>query len=185
MDTAAPANGLVVQQWAMSPRQMQSSTLLDACVASWDSHLVFDHLHSNHQAFPADVADDLVFVPEFCQFCHEMGADVEAVLLQAVLFDSLRRRRQLSIQCAANCVFIAPLPDSTARITELINRRISPHIQHRRSDSTGHRVSSEGVEMNGLVKRGCDFCKTRGNGDHTSLCCWASREGQRMLFWLA
>lgn len=55
------------------------------------------------------------------------------------------------------------------RSAELINRRISPHIQHRRSDSTGHRVSSEGVEVNGLVKRGCNFCKTRGNGDHTCL----------------
>lgn len=38
---------------------------------------------------------------------------------------------------------------------------VCSHIQHRRSNGSGHRVSSEGVEVNGLVKRGCNFWKTR------------------------
>lgn len=57
---------------------------------SW-RYLVFDHLHSDHQAFPADVADDLVLVSELCQLCHEVGADLQAVPLQAVLPDGLRK----------------------------------------------------------------------------------------------
>lgn len=63
-----------------------------------------------------------------------------------------------------------PIPQQRAAKNRWTSRwRISPHIQHRRSDSAGHRVSSEGVEVDGLVKRGCNFCKTRGNGDHTYL----------------
>lgn len=75
-------------------------------------HLVFDHLHSDHQAFSADVADDLILVPEFCQFCHEMGADVLAVLLQLVLFDSLPRRRRVFVTMRSKW-YIYPPPHST------------------------------------------------------------------------
>lgn len=55
------------------------------------AHLVFDHLHSDHQAFPPDVPDDLVLVSELGQLGHQVGADQEAVALQTVLFDRLRR----------------------------------------------------------------------------------------------
>lgn len=87
------------------------------------AHLVFDHLHSNHQALPADVADDLVFVPEFRQFCHEMSSDVEAVLLQAILFDSLRRRRKIPLRCAANCSFYCPIPQQRAAKNRWTNQQ--------------------------------------------------------------
>lgn len=55
------------------------------------AHLVFDHLHSDHQAFPPDVPDDLVLVSEFGQLGHQVGADEEAVALQTVLSDRLRK----------------------------------------------------------------------------------------------
>lgn len=125
------------------------------------AHLVFDHFHSDHQAFSTDVSDDLILVSEFGQFCHEMGAHVEAVLLQTVLSDSLWKetarlftvgsKRNFSHSRAARG--IECLISSTGAIYS--------HIQHRGSDGSGHWVSSKGVEVNGLAKRGCNFWKTR------------------------
>ena len=56
-------------------------------------YLVFDHFHTDLQAFPTDVPDNLVLVSELCQFRQQIGAHVEADLLRAVLFDCLLSKR--------------------------------------------------------------------------------------------
>lgn len=58
------------------------------------AHLVFHHLHADLQAFPADVANDLVLVPQLGQLGHDVGAHVEADLLGAVLLNCLFRGTQ-------------------------------------------------------------------------------------------
>ena len=57
-------------------------------------YLAFDHFHTDLQAFSTDIADNLVLVSEFCQFCHQIGAHIMTVLLQAIFFDSLVSKNQ-------------------------------------------------------------------------------------------
>lgn len=56
------------------------------------THLVFYHLHADLQAFPTDVADDLVLVPQLGQLGHDVGAHVEADPLRAVVLNCLSTR---------------------------------------------------------------------------------------------
>lgn len=162
----------------MSPPADAEQHITRACVASWDSRCKSTHTLSLTISTPiirpfprtspmisylsrSFASSVMRWVPTsrlfFCRPSSLTVCEGDANLrynVQQTIFFCPTARFQSNVQ---------------QRIAEVINRIISPHIQHRRSDSTGHRVSSEGVEMNGLVKRGCNFCKTRGNGDHTCL----------------
>lgn len=70
-------------------------------------YLVFDHLHTDLQAFSTDVTDDLIAVSEFCQLCHQIGAHIKTVLLCAVFFDSLlsENRLMFKVQLKLHLIF--------------------------------------------------------------------------------
>lgn len=63
------------------------------CRSLQTQYLVSDHFHADLQAFPTDIADDLILVSEFCQFCHKIGAHIETDLLRAILFDCLLKHK--------------------------------------------------------------------------------------------
>lgn len=152
-----------LQQWTIPPPSSKEKPITQACAASLQRHvyLVFDHFHADHQAFPTDVANDLVLVSELGQFCHEMGADLQAVLLQTLLPDSLWNQPTRLLTKRGKTHLSR---SGAARGTRLRISSTGPtlsHIQHRWSDGSGHWVSPKGVEVNSLVKRGCNFCKTK------------------------
>lgn len=79
------------------PREAEHAHAAQACESSAASllsqskYLVFDHFHTDLQAFSTDVADDLVLVSEFRHLRHQIGPHGEADLLRAVFFDRLER----------------------------------------------------------------------------------------------
>lgn len=110
------------------------------------SHLVFHHFHTDLHAFPTDVADDLVLVPQLGQLGHDVGAHVEADLLRTVLLNRLSGGHG---------------NPSTKAIKKSCDKRdaerMSSYIEHRRGDGTSHRVSSKGVEMKSFTEGSCNF----------------------------
>lgn len=74
-------------------------------VSANTTNLVFDHFHADLQAFSTDVTNNLILVSEFCEFCHEIGAHIQADLLRAILLNSLSRKLD-SLNYYPRCVLI-------------------------------------------------------------------------------
>lgn len=74
------------------PRGGTTPHVFQECEDSWVSfitNLIFNHFHTDHQAFSTDITNDLILVSEFGQLCQKVVAHFETGLLRAILCDSL------------------------------------------------------------------------------------------------
>lgn len=93
------------------------------------SYPIFDHLDADHQAFATDVSNLLDLLLQFRQTLQEVGAHLQGILLELLLFDDLKQ-----YQCSRM---------AKTRVTH-------SYIKDGRSNSACHWVTAKGVEMRGI-----------------------------------